>query len=109
MDTETPTATVGTFARKFIELRGRDNLSEDEKAVLVGMVRGETPEELVVEATQSGTDVDGRTTFIREYVETRGGKNALTEDEKKALAGMVKKGQVASFSPQERQNSRQGS
>ena len=29
--------------------------------------------------------------FIREYVEARGGKDALTEDEKKALVELAKK------------------
>ena len=35
--------------------------------------------------------MDNRQKFIREYVEARGGKDALTEDEKKALAELAKK------------------
>ena len=35
--------------------------------------------------------MDKRNEFIKEYVETRGGKDALTEDEKKALVELAKK------------------
>ena len=35
--------------------------------------------------------MDKRKEFIKEYVEARGGKDALTEDEKKALVELAKK------------------
>ena len=35
--------------------------------------------------------MDNRKKFIREYVDARGGKDALTEDEKKALVELAKK------------------
>ena len=35
--------------------------------------------------------MDNRKEFIREYVETRGGKDALAEDEKKALVELARK------------------
>ena len=35
--------------------------------------------------------MDNRKEFIKEYVEARGGKDALTEDEKKALVELAKK------------------
>ena len=37
--------------------------------------------------------MDNRKQFIKEYVETRGGKDALSEDEKKALVELAKKHQ----------------
>ena len=35
--------------------------------------------------------MDNRKQFIKEYVEARGGKDALTEDEKKALVELASK------------------
>ena len=35
--------------------------------------------------------MDNRKEFIKEYVEARGGKDALTEDEKKALVELARK------------------
>ena len=35
--------------------------------------------------------MDNRKQFIKEYVEARGGKDALTEDEKMALVELAKK------------------
>ena len=38
--------------------------------------------------------MDNRKKFIREYVDARGGKDALTEDEKKALVELAKKAEA---------------
>ena len=39
--------------------------------------------------------MENRKQFIKEYVEARGGKDALTENEKKALVELAKKMEAA--------------
>ena len=40
--------------------------------------------------------MDEKRKFIKEHVEARGGKDALTEDEKKALVELAKKAEAES-------------